>query len=111
MQGADDALRRAKVNSMVPAAPLLPTSDPVRSDVGHWTGPVDEVDDVDDVEEVVLAGWAVVVVDDPDGWTAVVVVDEEPDEHPTSTAASPTSRMATANGGRGRRRRTGMASG
>ena len=92
MQGADDALRRAKVNSMVPAAPLLPTSDPVRSDVGHWTGPVDEVDDVDDVEEVVLAGWAVVVVDDPDGWTAVVVVDEEPDEHPTSTCLLYTSR-------------------
>jgi hypothetical protein len=109
MQGADDELRRAKLNSMVPAAPLLPTSDPVRADVGHWTGPVDEVDDVDDVEEVVLAEWPVVVVDDPDG-RPVVDVDEEPDEHPARTAVSPVSRMAAANGGRGRRR-TGMASG
>jgi hypothetical protein len=110
MQGADDELRRAKDSSTVPAAPLLPTSDPVRSDVGHWTGPVDEVDDVDEVEEVVLAPWAVVVVDDPDG-RPVVGVDEEPDEHPAKTAASPTSTMAAANGGRGGRRRTGMASG
>ncbi len=110
MQGADDELRRAKVNSMVPAAPLLPTSDPERADVGHWTGPLDEVDDVDDIEEVVLAEWVVVVVDDPDGRT-VVGVDEEPDEHPARTAASPTSRMAAANGDRGRRVRTGMISG
>ncbi len=110
MQGADDELRRAKDNSMVPAAPLLPTSDPVRADVGHWTGPVDEVDDVDVVEEVVLAGRAVVVVDDPDGRT-VVGVEEEPDEHPAMTAASPASRTAAAKGGRGRRRGTGMASG
>jgi hypothetical protein len=41
----------------------------------------------------------------------VVDVDDEPDEHPARTAASPSSRMAAANGGRGRRRRTGTASG
>jgi hypothetical protein len=33
---------------MVPAAPLLPTTEPVRSEVGHRLGPGEEVDDVVD---------------------------------------------------------------
>lgn len=105
----DDELRKANVISMVPAAPLLPTSDPLRAEVGHWAGPVDEVDDVDEVEEVVVAGGEVVVDDDADG-RVVVGVDEGPDEHPASTDPSATSRAA-AIGSRGRKCPTKMASG
>jgi tetrahydromethanopterin S-methyltransferase subunit A len=109
MHGADDELRKAKVISMVPAAPLLPTSDPLRDEVEHWTGPLEVVDDVDDVEDVVATGREVVEVD-PDGWL-VVGVDEEPDEHPASTVPSATSRIAAAIGSRGRKCRTGMVPG
>jgi hypothetical protein len=73
-------------------------------------GPLDEVEDVDDVEDVVEAGWEVVVDDEPDG-RVVVGVDEGPDEHPASTDPSTTVRTAAAVGSRGRRCRTGMASG
>jgi hypothetical protein len=92
MQGADDELRRAMVISMVPAAPLLPTTEPVRSAVGHWLGVAEEVEVVETGGDVVPGEWLVVDVDDPAG-RVVVGVDVGPDEHPASTA--PTAPTAT----------------
>ncbi len=95
---------------MVPAAPLLPTSDPARSDVGHWVDEVDEVEAVDEVDDVVLAARPVVDVDDPERWT-VVGVDEGFDEQPASAPPRTTITIAAASRGRGGGRRTGMVSG
>jgi hypothetical protein len=80
---------------MVPAAPLLPTTDPVSAAVTHLAVPEvvdDELEEVDAVDEDALdevEGGAVLVLDRP-----VVVVEDELEEHaarsvaPAASAAS-----------------------
>ena len=69
MHGVGDVLLRATVVSMVPAAPLLPTTDPWRRAVAHRAVPGDVVGDppvdevVDDVPRVEVEVAEVVEVD------------------------------------------------
>src|ERR1700680_570416 len=80
------------VVSMVPAAPLVPETEPVRLVVAQRAGPPEVVD----VEEEVDEDPDVVVVDDLPVVAGVLVVegDDDPEEHAPS-AIPPSATKAT----------------
>ncbi len=94
VHGADAVLFRATVVSMVPAAPLLPTTEPDSAAVAHRTGPaaalvVEALDDVVVTAPVVVEPLAV------GGGPLVVVGVEDPDEQ--ALKSMPLSRIAVIN--------------
>jgi hypothetical protein len=92
-------LRRATVVSMVPAAPLLPTTEPVSAAVAHRTGPVATVvavrpAGVVDVEMIEVEVEADPADADPEVVVGAGAFDEHaPSRPPPRTAATAT--MAT----------------
>src|ERR1700680_4544879 len=93
MQGPVAVLLRATVVSMVPAAPLLPTTEPCSAAVAHRAVPADVVGEPPVEEVVEVVDLAVVVGPELVVEGADVDDVDEPDEHAPS--ATPAARNAT----------------